>query len=623
MSKHVKESLDPLRRETRNPKNRIPNLEWLFGYGESKKKRKVGFLRKLISRDWKSLTYSTLIYLLQALPVFVMPLVTSDVIDMVTYRPEGYLLRIVLDGVLLALVIMQNVPTTMWRSRIVNNWIRNTSAEIKSGVIRKLSRLSITYHKEIEEGKIQSKLLRDVESIETYYRVFLSSFIPSLVGAVISTIIAVIKSPIVTLFFAVIVPLNLLVARAFRKKIKNDNRFYREENEKLSSKLTTTLQMLTLIKAHGLIATEEIAVSQRIHSVTQAGLKLDKLIACFGSMMWVVSQILSASCLFFCVALALHDIISLGEVVLFQSLFSSINGSVSALVNIIPTLISGEEAVHSLSEIICAEELEREGGKQVLDELQGNVDFDHIFYRYPGDSKDVVKDFDLHVKQGERIAIVGASGSGKSTVINLIIGLLSPTEGAIRIDGMLMDELPMQEYRRYIAVVPQNSILFSGSIRENITYGLDHYSEEALSKAVENANINEFLPSFSEGLNSQVGEHGDKLSGGQKQRISIARALLRDPKILILDEATSALDNLSEYHVQKAIDTLIKGRTTFIVAHRLSTIRNADRIVVMDDGKIVEQGTYEELIALGGKFSELDRLSRIRETENEKMVAGI
>ena len=615
MSKHTKEPIDASPAKVRNPKNRIPDIEWLFGYGETGKKNKAGFLRKLMRRDWEKLVLSTLIYLLQALPVFIMPLVTSDVIDMITYKPDGYMTRILIDGIVLAIVIIQNVPSTMWRSHIVNKWIRTTSAEIKGGVIRKLSRLSITYHKEIEEGKIQSKLLRDVESIENYYRVFLSSFIPSLVGAVISTVIALIKSPIVTLFFVVIIPLNILVSKAFRKVIKNDNRNYRQENEKLSSKLTTTLQMLTLIKAHGLIAAEEIAVSQRIQSVTQAGLKLDKMVACFGSMMWVVSQLLSAGCLFFCVALALNDVITLGEVVLFQSLFSSINGSVLALVNIMPALISGQEAVNSVSEIICAEELEQEGGRRVLPNLQGNVDFNSISYRYPDDLKYVVKDFDLHVKQGERIAIVGASGSGKSTIINLIIGLLIPTEGNICIDGKKMGDLSLQEYRHYISVVPQNSILFAGSIRENITYGLEHYSENALMQAVENANISEFLASFPDGLDTHVGEHGDKLSGGQKQRVSIARALLRDPKILILDEATSALDNLSEYHVQKAIDTLIKGRTTFIVAHRLSTIRNADRIVVMDDGQIVELGTYEELIALGGKFSELDRLSRIRESE--------
>jgi len=168
-------------------------------------------------------------------------------------------------------------------------------------------------------------------------------------------------------------------------------------------------------------------------------------------------------------------------------------------------------------------------------------------------------------------------------------------------------------YRHFISVVPQNSILFSGSIRENITYGLSSYTEEELNKAVEDADIPEFLPSLPDGLDTQVGEHGDKLSGGQKQRICIARALIRNPRILIMDEATSALDNVAEYHVQKAVNRLVKARTTFIVAHRLSTIRNADRIVVMEDGCAVEIGNYDELMKKGGKFCELERLSRIRE----------
>lgn len=260
-----------------------------------------------------------------------------------------------------------------------------------------------------------------------------------------------------------------------------------------------------------------------------------------------------------------------------------------------------------------AEDMEGTGGNKVLPAIEGRVDFDNVSYHYPDGDKKVVKDFDLHVSPGECIAIVGSSGSGKSTIINLLIGLLEPTEGDILIDGIPLNEMSRPTYRHFISVVPQNSILFSGSIRENITYGLSSYTEEELNKAVEDADIPEFLPSLPDGLDTQVGEHGDKLSGGQKQRICIARALIRNPRILIMDEATSALDNVAEYHVQKAVNRLVKARTTFIVAHRLSTIRNADRIVVMEDGCAVEIGNYDELMKKGGKFCELERLSRIRE----------
>jgi len=205
--------------------------------------------------------------------------------------------------------------------------------------------------------------------------------------------------------------------------------------------------------------------------------------------------------------------------------------------------------------------------------------------------------------------------------MNLIIGFVLPTKGELAIDGNDINDLNLSEYRHNISVVPQNSILFSGSIRENITYGLDKYTEEQLNKVIEMANLNEFLKELPDGLETDVGEHGAKLSGGQKQRITIARALIRDPKILILDEATSALDNISEYHVQKAIASSIKGRTTFIVAHRLSTIRDADRIVVMEQGNMVECGTFEELMAKKGKFYELKALNEINLKKAEEGLA--
>ncbi|MBQ5926469.1 MAG: ABC transporter ATP-binding protein, partial [Clostridia bacterium] len=379
--------------------------------------------------------------------------------------------------------------------------------------------------------------------------------------------------------------------------------------------LTTTLQMMQLSKAHGLIRLEEQEVQKRLNSVRQTGLEFDKTTAKFGSASWVCAQIFSVGCLFFCVFLAINGVITPGEVVLFHSLFASISGSVSALISVYPSLVTGRDAIRSVTEIMQADDVERDKNRIVIKKAEGRFLFENVCYHYPNSDKLVVNNFNLSVKAGERIAIVGSSGSGKSTVMNLIIGLLSPTSGEIYVDGIPISEISMQSYRKFLSVVPQNSILFSGSIRENITYGLPTYTEQEFQQAVSDANITEFLDQLPDGLNSNVGEHGDKLSGGQKQRISIARALIRNPKILILDEATSALDNVSEYHVQKAIDKLIASRTTFIVAHRLSTIRNADRIVVMEEGKMVEVGSYEELMALNGRFCELERMSRIREEE--------
>ena len=600
-------------RRNKQTANRIPNLEWLFGYDESKQEKGSKFLHKLLQRDWRKILYTTLLYFVQYSPAWLLPLVTSDVIDTLTYLPDGYVTRFIIDGAILFIFLVLNVPMTIWRSSVQNRWIRTTTAEVKSGVMRKLQRLSITYHKEMQEGKIQSKLLRDVESVNGYLNTILNSLMPSVLGLIVSVIIAVAKSPIASLFFIALVPCNVIAVQFFRKRIHNNIRNFRLENESLSATLTTSLQMLTVSKSHGLAEMEIQNIDKKIDSATQAGLRLDKTYSFFGSFSWVMSQTFSVACLFICVALALKGYITVGNVVLFQSLFSTISGSILNLINSFPALTSGKEAVNSLSEIICATDIERDNSVMPLPIVQGNIQFNGVCYHYHDEEKPVLKNFTLSVTQGERIAVVGASGSGKSTLMNLIIGLLSPTSGEIVVDGVPLSQMPMQAYRKYLSVVPQNSILFSGSIRDNITYGLSHYSEEELEKAVQDACIDEFLPTLPDGINSIVGERGEKLSGGQKQRISIARALIRNPSILILDEATSALDNLSEYHVQKAIDKLLHKRTTFIVAHRLSTIRNADRIVVMEDGEMVEIGTYEELMAKNGKFAELEKLSRIRE----------
>ena len=604
----------------------IPDYDYLFEENFDRKgKPKSKFFSKIVKLNFWQIVYSTFVYLLQSAPTFIMPLITANIIDLTTAAvnsPEGVTsavwTEIAINAAILGVFIIQNIPTTMWRWHIVSRLLRRTSAGIKSAVVRKLQSLSITYHKDLESGRIQSKFLKDTDTVDSLFNCLMFSIIPNIIGVVVATVISAYKNGVVALFFLMVIPLNVGLSFVFRKKIRQRNRDYRLKIENMSMRLSSMVEMMVVTKAHGLEKTEISSVEQSIKSLENSGIEMDKTMAGFGASAWVVSVFLSAVCLIFCVVLALNGYITVGEVVLYQSMFTAISGYVSGLVNVAPQLGSGFEALRSVSEIMNVKDIEINIGKAEVHHIDGNVVFDNVFYKYPNTKQYVVKNLNFSVKSGECIAVVGASGSGKSTIMNLIIGFLTPNSGQVLIDGKPLTEYNLSEYRHNISVVPQNSILFSGTIRQNITYGLERYSEEDLKKAVETANLDEFIKDLPDGLDTVIGEHGDKLSGGQKQRITIARALIRNPAILILDEATSALDNISEYHVQKAIASSIKGRTTFIVAHRLSTIRDADRILVMDNGECVESGTFEELLAKKGKFYELKTLNdlNIKAAEN-------
>lgn len=252
--------------------------------------------------------------------------------------------------------------------------------------------------------------------------------------------------------------------------------------------------------------------------------------------------------------------------------------------------------------------LEEDKGTLELEKASGRMTFENVSLKYPGSKKFAVSDFNLEVNPGEHIALVGESGSGKSSIINMIPRFWLPTKGRILIDGHDYKDVTLTSLRDNIAIVTQDVFLFDDTIRNNIAYGMPNATEEEIQAAVKAAALEPFIESLPHGLESQVGEAGDKLSGGQKQRISIARAILKNAPILILDEATSALDSESERHIQTALDNLMQGRTCFTVAHRLSTIENADRIIVMENSKIIEMGTHQSLIEKDGKYANLVRL---------------
>ncbi len=378
----------------------------------------------------------------------------------------------------------------------------------------------------------------------------------------------------------------------------------------MSSRVIEMTHLIPITRAHGLESNALERVDQSLQRVQQAGLQVDEINAVFGALSWVTFNLFNMGCLVFAAwAYSVQFLpIQLGDVVMLTTYFGLMTNSLMILANTAPQITKGFEAIRSIGEVLECPDLEQNEEKAIVNAVRGEFAFENVSFRYPEVEEHAVQGVSLNVKPGETIALVGPSGAGKSTMLNLVIGFVRPTQGRILLDGQNMETLDLRTYRRFLSVVPQESILFDGTIRENVTYGLPSVPEAVIVAALHDANAWEFVIHLPDGIDTRVGEKGARLSGGQKQRLAIARALIRNPRVLILDEATSALDTETEALIQEALERLMKGRTTFVVAHRLSTIRNAGRIVVMDQGRIVEAGNHAELIEQNGLYAHLSNL---------------
>ena len=573
--------------------------------------RPLATLLWLMDRPWWYYAIAICFFAIKQLPAVLVPLALGYTINGLTADEPTYMFANPWFVAGVVAMLVQNIPTNFMYYRMMIPCVRRLTYRLRAAMVRRLQQLSMGFHDTAEAGRLQSKLLRDVDGVEGLMWGSFETILAAVFSLATPLTITLISDPEMAIVYAITIPIAIILQRVFHRPIRRRFHEFRLAMEAMSARASQMIEMIPVTRAHAVEHEETQAMDDHLDRVYHKGMQADYTNALFNAIVWVSMQLPLVACLAMASYLASRKFIKPGMVATYTMFFGSISGSVQMLLSLVPGLARGVESLRSVGEVLECPDIEENEGKAPVESVQGRLTFENVTFTYPKGDKLAVRDFSIDIAPGECVAFVGESGGGKTTLMSLAIGFHRPTGGQILLDGVDMETLDLRTYRQFLAVVPQRTILLAGTIRSNILYGLEGVSDEKLRSVVEAANVAEFTDTLPDELESMIGEHGAKLSGGQQQRIAVARALIRDPKIIILDEATSALDVISEALVQEAINHLVADRTTLIVAHRLSTVRNADRIVVMKGGQCVELDTPEKLLAAGGEFAKLHSLQQM------------
>lgn len=496
-------------------------------------------------------------------------------------------------------------------------WVgRQVILDLRRGVFERMLQLPSRFYDRHSSATLVSKLIYDVEQSATATTDALTLSVRDVLTALALIGWLLYLDWVLTLVFLVFAPvIGFGISRAARR--------FRKSSESIQNSMTGIAQIAKetvnghqLVKTYGAQEYEKAAFEranqynrrQALRKATVAAAMVPMIVLLMGA---ALALIISIS-----INRTGAEAITAGTFVSYLTAVMMLMAPLKRLARINEKIQMGIAAAHSMFSVLD-EPTEQDEGSGRLERARGDIEYDDVSFTYEESSFPAVHGINAHVRPGERVALVGPSGSGKSTLVSLLLGFYRPEAGVLRLDGRDVRELTLESLRRQIAIVTQETMLFDGTIGSNILYGSPEHSEERLASAVQAAHVAEFVERLPRGLDTPVGERGARLSGGQRQRIAIARALYKDAPILVLDEATSSLDSVSERLVQEATENLARNRTSIVIAHRLSTVENADRIYVLNEGRIVEEGRHAELIERDGLYT---RLYQSQQLEDQRVA---
>jgi len=548
-----------------------------------------------------------------------MPWVLKIIIDRALGGGDLTLLFVLLGGVL----VLYWVRAFFWyTSNYLTHYpVQRMLFDLRVALFKHLQSLSLRFYQEYRTGKLISNILTDVSVLQGMVSTVIVGTASNLFQLCFVTCALVFLSPKLSMVCFVVLPMVYLVFSYFRKALNKDSAALRERMSEVSANLAEVINGIKVVKSFGKERMENRAFLEMLKPAFDMSVNLSMKGVTLAIVMDQLNIYTAITVLSVGGYMVSQGSMTIGDLVAFYSYLGMFFGPVVMMTNFAPAISDGSVSAERLMKLMnAAPEVQERENPVHLEHAKGHVRFDSVCFSY-AQERPILKDFSIDIKPGLKVALVGPSGSGKSTVASLLMRFFDANSGKVSIDGIDVRDLATESLRRNVGIVLQESFLFSGTITENIRYSRPDASMDEVMAAARMANAHEFIKELPKAYDSEVGENGVSLSGGQRQRLAIARAVLHNPSVLILDEATSALDTVSEGVVQEALDKLMQGRTTIIIAHRLSTVRNADIIVVLKDGRIVQQGPHEKLLLEDGIYRELYAM-QLKDSKEEEDEPG-